>query len=58
MDKSDKKDNNLSSKLDLETAVIASNISSNSLSEYGPIQVNHDYILGPNRGAERPPATR
>ena len=48
MDKLDKKDDNLSSKLNLETAGIASSISKNSLSEGGPIQVNHDYILGPN----------
>ncbi len=48
MDNLDKKDDNLSSKLNLETAVIASNLSKGSLSDCGPIQVITDYILGPN----------
>ena len=48
LDKSDKKDDNLSSKLNLETAVIASNVSKGSLSDCGPIQVITNYILGPN----------
>ena len=44
MDKSDKKDNNLSSKTRLETTVIASNLSKGSLSESCPIKVIGDTL--------------
>ena len=44
LDKSDKKDNNLSSKTHLETTVIALNLSKGDLSESTPIYVVGDTI--------------
>ena len=58
MDKSDKKDNNLFSKMHLETTVIALNLSKSDLSESTPIYVGGDTIGLGFRGVERPPATR